>query len=333
MLSVVIPALNEEEAITQTVIAARDVLARSGIDPAEIIVIDDGSSDGTSERAAAAGARVIRHPHNVGYGRSLKDGILAARYDTIAISDADGTYPLEDLPALFEMKNAGFDMVVGARTGPHYHESIVKSPLRWVLRLIVEWTAGRRIPDINSGLRVFSRDITLTYFDRLCDTFSFTTSLTLAYMMNSRFVAYREIDYKKRIGHTRVRLFRDALRTLQFITEAAVYYNPLKIFSLFALLCLIAATFSITIGLITHFATLFMLGAGAILAGIIVLSLGFVCVLLKQIMDGGTRMAPESTVAATAAPRVAAPVAETKRWVPAPTPDGALQRKDKLRPG
>ncbi|MGE5537690.1 MAG: glycosyltransferase family 2 protein [Gemmatimonas sp.] len=327
MLSVVIPALNEEEAITQTVTTAREVLERNGIAPVEVIVVDDGSSDATGARAAAVGARVIRHPHNVGYGRSLKDGILAASYDTIAISDADGTYPLEDLPVLFAMKNAGYDMVVGARTGPYYQESMIKSPLRWVLRLIVEWTAGRRIPDINSGLRVFSRDITLRYFDRLCDTFSFTTSLTLAYMMNSRFVAYREIDYKKRIGHTRVRLFRDALKTLQFITEAAVYYNPLKIFTLLAFLCLVAATLSIAVGLITHFATLFMLGAGAILAGIIVLSLGFVCVLLKQIMDGGTRMLPGEN-AALAAPTTSP--AEAKRWVPA-NPDGALQRQERLR--
>lgn len=288
MLSVVIPALNECNAIADTVQQVRRVLAEASIEPAEVIVVDDGSRDGTGALAEAAGAVVIRHPHNVGYGRSLKDGILSARYGTIAITDADGTYPIKDLPALFALKQAGYDMVVGARTGPHYRESMVKFPLRWVLRLIVEWTAGRRIPDINSGLRVFSRDLTIGYFGRLCDTFSFTTSLTLAFMMSSKFVAYLPIEYYRRIGPTRVRLFRDSLKTLQFIVEAAVYYNPVKIFFLFSFLCLATAGLSLAIGLITHLASLFMLGVGSILAAIIVLSLGLVCALLKQIMDGGS---------------------------------------------
>jgi polyisoprenyl-phosphate glycosyltransferase len=182
MFFVVTPALNEREAIMDTVGQVQRVLAAAGIEPAEVIVVGDGSSDGTGALAKAAGARVVTHPHNIGYGRSLKDGILAARYDTVAITDADGTYPIQDLPALFALKQAGYDMVVGARTGPHYRESLVKSPLRWVLRLLVEWTAGRHIPDISSGLRVFSRDLTIGYFGRLCDTFSFTTSLTLAYI-------------------------------------------------------------------------------------------------------------------------------------------------------
>ena len=300
MLSVVIPALNEREAIGGTVTTVRQVLAKAGIEPAEVIVVDDGSSDGTGDLAVAAGARVIRHPHNVGYGRSLKDGILAAQYATIAITDADGTYPIHDLPMLFALWQTGYDMAVGARTGPHYRESLVKSPLRWILRLIVEWTAGRRIPDINSGLRVFSRDLTLGYFNRLCDTFSFTTSLTLAYMMNSKFVAYEEIDYYRRIGKTRVHLLRDAFKTLQFIVEAAVYYNPLKIFSLFSLLCLFAAGASLIVGITTHLASFFLLGVGSILAGVIVFSLGLVCTLLKQIMDRGT--APSGARATKAEP-------------------------------
>jgi glycosyltransferase involved in cell wall biosynthesis len=297
-LSVVIPALNESEAIVGTVEQVRRVLAQAGIAPVEVIVVDDGSSDGTGTLAAAAGARVIRHAHNVGYGRSLKDGILAARYETVAITDADGTYPIQDIPALLRLQQSGYDMVVGARTGPHYRESLVKSPLRWMLRLIVEWTASRRIPDINSGFRVFSRDLAISHFSRLCDTFSFTTSLTLAYMMNSKFVAYQEIDYYKRIGTTRVRLFRDTLKTMQFIVEAAVYYNPIKIFALFSLLCIGAAGFSLIVGLLTHRASFYMLGVGGILSAIIVLSLGLVCALLKQIMDSGTaRLHPRSPLA------------------------------------
>ena len=183
---------------------------------------------------------MVRHPHNVGYGRSLKNGIAAAQYDMIAICDADGTYPAAAIPELVRLHREGFDMAVGRRQGPHYRESMLKMPMRALLRFLVEWTAGRHIPDINSGLRVFSRAAVMQYFAHLCDTFSFTTSLTLAYMMTGRFVAYAPIDYFERAGRSKVRLFRDALRTLQYIVEAILYYNPLKLFLLFSLICLVA---------------------------------------------------------------------------------------------
>jgi hypothetical protein len=199
--------------------------------------------------------------------------------------DADGTYPIQELPSLYALYRNGYDMVVGARTGAHYQEGLIKAPLRVLLRLIVEWTAGRTIPDINSGLRVFSRDLVIQHLDRLCNTFSFTTSLTLALMMNARFVAYKEVPYYRRIGTTRVHLFRDSLRTLQFIVEAAVFYNPLKIFLLFSMFSLGCAAISLIVGLVTERASFFMLGVGAILLAILDLSLGLMCVLLKQIMD------------------------------------------------
>lgn len=291
MLSVVIPAWNEKAAIVDTVARATRTLKEAGIEPSEIIVVDDGSFDETGKLAREAGATtVIRHPHNVGYGRSLKDGISAARYPAIAITDADGTYPIEDLPALFAMYNEGYDMVVGARGGKHYRESIIKSPMRWVLRAIVEWTAGRKIPDINSGLRIFSRDLTISHFNRLCDTFSFTTSMTLAYMMKGRFVGYRDIKYFQRVGKTRVRLFRDSVRTLQYVIEACVYFNPLKIFALLSLICGVTGIAAFTLGVVFQIMSAFWLGVGCFLLAIVVFALGLVCVLLKQIMDRPSRV-------------------------------------------
>ena len=233
-VSIVIPALNEAAAIAETVTAAFRVLRAGGFATCEVVVVDDGSSDATGALAKAAGARVVRHPHNIGYGRSLKDGIAAARHDTIVITDADGTYPLERIPDLLAEYARGFDMVVGQRTGAHFHESMLKSPLRKILKCFVEFTAEKTIPDINSGLRVFSRTTAMGYFRHLCDTFSFTTSMTLAYMMTSKYVKYIEIDYHERIGSTKVRLFRDSLLTLQYIAQAGIYYNPLKIFLLSA---------------------------------------------------------------------------------------------------
>jgi glycosyltransferase involved in cell wall biosynthesis len=285
MISVVIPALNEEIAIGATVAEVSKVLTAANLVPFEVVVVDDGSSDATGKIAAEAGARVLRHPHNVGYGRSLKNGITAARYDMIAICDADGTYPASAIPELVRLHREGFDMAVGQRQGPHYRESMLKMPMRALLRFLVEWTAGRHIPDINSGLRVFSRTAVMQYFAHLCDTFSFTTSMTLAYLLTGRFVAYTPIDYFERAGSSKVRLFRDALRTLQYVVEAILYYNPLKLFLLFSLICLVAAALMMAVSFYFKIVTGVMLAVGTAMVAVIVFGIGMLAVLLKQIMD------------------------------------------------
>lgn len=294
MISVVIPALNEQDEIGRTVTRVREVLSTAGIGAYEVVIVDDGSRDETGARAEQAGARVLRHPHNVGYGRSLKDGIRAARYETIIINDADGTYPIDAIPDLLARYGEGYDMVVGARSGEHYRESLIKMPLRRVLRFIVEFTAGRTIPDINSGLRVFRRSTALEYFDHLCDTFSFTTSMTLAYMMTGRFVAYVPIEYNKRVGKSKVRLLRDSMKTLQYIVEAAIYYNPLKMFALMACIVLASSIVSFALALIAKLNVFFYVGVGGIISSVIVFSLGLLAVLLRQIMVKSSRIEREN---------------------------------------
>jgi polyisoprenyl-phosphate glycosyltransferase len=294
MISVVIPAFNEQDEIGATVARVREVLSGCGVGVYEVIVVDDGSLDETGARAERAGARVLRHPHNVGYGRSLKDGITAARYDTIIINDADGTYPIEAIPELIACYDKGYDMVVGSRSGKHYRESLIKMPLRRLLRFIVEFTAGRSIPDINSGLRIFRRSAILEYYDHLCDTFSFTTSMTLAYMMTGKFVAYVPIDYNKRVGTSKVRLFRDSMKTLQYIVEAAIYYNPLKMFVLMACIVVTASLFSFVLALMAKLHVFFYVGVGGIISSVIIFSLGLLAVLLRQIMVKSSRLERES---------------------------------------
>ena len=229
-ISIVIPAYCEELAIEHTIREINLVCEKNQIDNPEIIVVDDGSSDQTAQIAKDHGAKVIHHPHNLGYGRSLKDGILAAQYDTIVITDADLTYPFDQVPLMIAEYKKGYDMVVGARTGKNYHESILKAPLRKILKFIVEFSAGRKIPDINSGMRVFSKKTIQPFFPHLCDTFSFTTSTTLAYSMKGKFIKYIQIPYNQRAGKSKVRLFKDSVRTLQYVLQAINYYNPLKLF-------------------------------------------------------------------------------------------------------
>lgn len=286
MISLVIPVYNEAAVIASTVATAQQVLTRLG-KPFEIVVVDDGSTDGTNVALRGiADITLVVHPHNVGYGRALKTGIAAAKYDTIAIADADGTYPLDELPTLIEAYDgSSYDMVVGARSGENYRRSPFKAPLRTALKWLVEYTAGRKIPDVNSGLRVFSRKTAMGYFKHLCDTFSFTTSLTLSYMMTGRFVAYRPIRYDQRIGQTKVRLLHDSLRTLQYILQAVVYYNPLKIFLLLSAICIMFAAACFIEGAVLSMRVGYFLGIGSILMGMLIASIGFLAVLLKQIMD------------------------------------------------
>ena len=281
MITVVIPAFNEGPAIRETI---RQVVTALAGETHEIIVVDDGSADTTGAQAAEAGARVIRHPHNIGYGGALKTGIRAATFDTIVITDADGTYPNADIPKLLGEFGKGFSMIVGARSGSHYHESAMKTPLRYTLKWLVEFTTGRKIPDVNSGLRVFSRSEALPYLNHLCNTFSFTTSITLAYMMTSKFVGYVPIAYYERIGGTKVRLFRDSLRTLQYIVQAILYYNPLKMFILVSALLFIGASAVMVVALQLDSLPAFYLAAGGYALVVTVFCLGLLAELLSQIM-------------------------------------------------
>src|SRR5262249_22502084 len=155
----------------------------------EIIVVDDGSKDKTRRAAEEAGAVVLRHPRNRGYGASLKTGITVAAYDVICITDADGTYPVERIPELLaELRTA--DMVVGARTGARVAIPLIRKPAKWVLNRLANYITSTKIPDLNSGLRLFRRDAALQYFHMLPDQFSFTTTITMAMLCDKYAVTY-----------------------------------------------------------------------------------------------------------------------------------------------
>ena len=284
MISIVIPAYNEAQCIAAVVKRALDTAQRAQMSSYEVIVVDDGSDDGTGDIAANAGASVVRNITNKGYGYSLKKGISKASYDTIAIFDGDGTYPVEELPQLLGKYQEGYDLVVGQRTGKHFHEGAGKWLLRLILRVMVEFVSRQRIPDINSGFRVFSKKTVLPYCARLCDTFSFSTSQTLAYLMTNRHMVYVPVDYSRRIGCSKVRLLSDSLQTVQFICQAALYYDPLRIFLLlaggtlaFAFACGLSA-------LIWPRPSLFLLCLGSILVAVLIFALGLLANLLQQIM-------------------------------------------------
>jgi glycosyltransferase involved in cell wall biosynthesis len=283
-VSVVIPAYNEERAIEQTIQDVQQHLEQSGVMSFQIIVVDDGSEDRTAELAAKTVATVLSHPHNGGYGRALKTGIRQATYDTVVITDADGTYPINRISNLLDSYDQGFDMVVGERTGRSLNPVIYKGWLRKILKFLVEYSAGRKINDVNSGLRVFSKAKMLTYTNHLCNTFSFTTSATLAYLMTGMFVKYIKVEYYERIGDSKVKLFIESLRALQYIIQAIIYYNPLKLFLLMSAVCLLGAFVTLVLALLLKLNTGLLLGAGMILVSLIVFALGLLADLLRHIM-------------------------------------------------
>jgi glycosyltransferase involved in cell wall biosynthesis len=270
-VTVVIPARDEEQGIAVTLEALRAVEPRLAM-PLEILVVDDGSTDATPSIAEKAGARVLSHPRSGGYGRSLKTGIEHARYEIIATTDADGTYPIEELPALLE-EAARFDMVVGARTGPHYRQ-VLLSPTHTAFLLLTNFVTGTWIPDPNSGLRVFRRSQVLPLLDRLPNGFSFTTTITLVLTLEGKFVHFHPIAYRARIGRSKVRYVRDAIRAAQGMLEVILRHNPLKAFLALALAPFLAACM---IPLLPLTPTQTVLGVGLSLAtAVVVLALGMV---------------------------------------------------------
>lgn len=224
-ITAVIPAYNEEGAIIPTVEGVRRALQEGG-HGFEIIVVDDGSSDATADAAERAGAKVIRHPANRGYGRSLLSGIEAAANDCILIIDADGSYPPSEIAKLLPHAHS-FDMVVGARQGRLFWGSYIKAAMRWTYLRIARFVAGEPIPDANSGLRLFRKGA-VKDMPVICYGYSFTTTMTLSFLSAGLFVKFVPIEFAERVGHSKVKPVRDILRTLQIMTQVMVHYNPLK---------------------------------------------------------------------------------------------------------
>ena len=236
-ISAVIPAYNEADAVGPTIAGLKEVLAAAGL-KFEIIVVDDGSSDGSAAAAEAAGAKVIRHPVNRGYGRTLLSGIEAASHEWILIIDADGSYPPAEAGKLLKHIPA-FDMVVGARQGKLFWGSYVKAFMRWTYLRLARFVAGEHIPDANSGLRIF-RKSAVADMPVMCFGYSFTTTMTLSFLSAGKFVRFEPIEFTDRVGHSKVKPVRDILRTLQIMTQVMIYYNPLKLMTVAALASLAA---------------------------------------------------------------------------------------------
>jgi len=226
-LTIVIPAYNEADSIANVV----EELKKRYKDY-EIIVVDDGSNDKTYEVAKETAVKVIRHSHNKGYGASLKTGIRAATADLICTVDADGQHNPDDVRRLFcEIENSNYDMVVGDRTGKS-HSLLIRRFGKSILFIVANYLAGRKIPDLNSGLRIFRKNTINKFMHILPNGFSFSTTSTLALIKEGYEVGYIPIIASKRMGKSRssVRPIRDGIQTLILIIRIITLFDPLKVF-------------------------------------------------------------------------------------------------------
>jgi glycosyltransferase involved in cell wall biosynthesis len=226
-ISIIIPAYNEGAVIGQIVSQVHDNLRTQG-EAYEVIVVDDGSSDETAAIAEEAGARVIRHPYNIGNGAAVKTGIRNACGEVVVTLDGDGQHDPRDIPRLIQ-ELGPYDMVVGARTSESeagIHRNMANRIYNWLATYI----CGRKIDDLTSGFRAIKADIARGFVYLLPNTFSYPSTLTLAVVRSGYSLAYVPIKAARRVGRSKIKLLRDGSRFLLIILKIATFFSPMKVF-------------------------------------------------------------------------------------------------------
>lgn len=223
-LSIVIPCKDEGESLRTLLPAMKDVVSE-----AEILVVDDGSTDDSRQICAAFGVPCVSHPYSKGNGAAVKTGARAASGDVIVFMDGDGQHDPADIPRLTSKIEEGYDMVVGARGGD--------SQAGWHRRLanagynkLASWMVGHRIPDLTSGMRAVRADRFREFLYLLPNGFSYPTTITMAFFRAGYSVSYIPIQARERIGKSHVRMLRDGTRFLLIIFRIGSLYSPLKLF-------------------------------------------------------------------------------------------------------
>jgi glycosyltransferase involved in cell wall biosynthesis len=290
-VSIVLPCYNEEEHVLLEVERICAAMDKSGISY-ELLAVDDGSTDQTLARLRRAEPdfphlKVIAFRRNGGAGTVRRIGSQQAKGDIVVWTDADLTYPNERIPELVTIldQDPTVDQVVGARTSEEGTLKIARVPAKWFVRKLAERLTNADIPDLNSGLRAFRRQVALPYLKLLPPGFSCVTTITLAFLSNGHEVRYVPIDYAKRAGRSKFHFFSDAYRYVLQVLRMVMYFNPLKVLMPPALFLLGLGVVKGIYDLIVHhwhvandtlliFVTGMILGSMALLADLIVRSRG-----------------------------------------------------------
>jgi glycosyltransferase involved in cell wall biosynthesis len=235
--SLVIPVFNEIDAFEDLEKNITECCTSKDFNGWEVIVVDDGSIDGTKERLLGLASKLkspvltmISHKQNRGYGSALKTGIVHSKSEYIAIIDADGTYPIECLPKMYEMAK-DYVMVVGKRIPTNnsipFHKELVKK----LIRVFSNYMVGENVGDFNSGQRVFQKNLAVALIEYFPNGFSFTTTITLACSAFSLPVFIFEIPYRNRLGKSKIRPIKDTINFFKVVAKIGIYFNPSKVFT------------------------------------------------------------------------------------------------------
>ena len=250
-VSVVIAALNEGATIG-AIIAAIKAVGPSF----EVIVVDDGSTDDTAAQAAKAGAKVIRHPYNLGNGASIKAAVMAAQGDVVVMIDADGQHPPEAIPSLLEPIGE-YDMTVGARI-PGSNTSRVRRFGNFFLNFIGSWISGRKIDDLTSGFRAIKRKPLLEYLHLFPRRFSYPTTITMAMIQGNYFVKFVPVPGIKRreFGQSSIKPISDFLRFINIMARLVIVFSPQRFFLPLSLTFVVCGLLMATYQIVKHGAVL-----------------------------------------------------------------------------
>ena len=224
-VSYIIPCYNEETAVVVATIES--IQKADGDEQKEIVLVNDGSEYDYSELTESHKIILCNHRTNKGYGASLATGIKRSQNDWIAIVDADATYPIEEFPNLIGEAGA-YDMVIGARKWSQI--SRIRKPAKWVLMKVASYLSQSKIPDLNSGMRVFRREIYENFKRYYPTKFSFSSTLTMVSLTHGYDVKFVSIDYHKRAGKSKISPIKDTIRFTTQLTRLGIYFNPMKVF-------------------------------------------------------------------------------------------------------
>ncbi len=226
-LTIIIPVFNEELALPGTL---ENLIPFAKKNEWEILIVNDGSNDNTKEvlKRYNDSIKVIHHPYNKGYGAALKTGIRNSTPDIVCFYDSDGQHNPEDILKLLQDFD-NYDMIVGQRSKDS-HQEWIRRPGKWILSKAANFLTGKKIPDLNSGLRIVKRNVILKLLHLFPDGFSFSTTSTIAFMNMGLSIGYIPIKTNKRIGKSSVRQLKHGSNVLLLILRLIVLFNPLKVF-------------------------------------------------------------------------------------------------------
>lgn len=272
MLSIIIPAYNEERGIGAALDNILRLVNEKNI-PHELLVVDDGSTDNTAQIAQEKGARVLKHPYNIGNGASVKTGLRHAKGDVIALMDADGQHSSQDLPRLLE-HIPKYDMVVGARSGAS-QATVARKWGNRTYNLLASYITGRKIEDLTSGFRVIKSNVARKFIYLLPNGFSYPTTITLSLLKAGYSLKYVPIEAKPRQGKSKLKTSTEGVRFFLIILKIATLFSPFRIFMPISLISL---TLGISYGSFMiirheHFSPMVLL---LLITGILVFLLGLI---------------------------------------------------------